>query len=142
MRYVCLCDRFLPTPKNRKRWRLNKEIRDSLKELVETNGKKCENSKNLLGIMISEKMDVESIVDECKTFYFAGKETTANLLTWAVLLLALHQDWQSKARDEVMTVCGRYGHPNSESLSDLKIVSYCQFQEEFSEQTVSETIAC
>lgn len=115
--------RFLPTPKNRKRWKLNKEIRDSLKRLVQINGKKCENSKNLLGIMISEKMEIEAIIDECKTFYFAGKETTANLLTWAILLLALHQDWQNKARDEVTTVCGRHRPPNSEDLNELKIVT-------------------
>ena len=102
---------------------MNKEIRDSLRKLIHMNGKKCENSKNLLGIMISEKMEIEAIIDECKTFYFAGKETTANLLTWAILLLALNQEWQSKARDEVTTICGRHRLPNSENLNDLKLVS-------------------
>lgn len=100
------------------------EISDSLRKLIQANGKKCENSKNLLGIVISDKMEIETIIDECKTFYFAGKETTANLLTWAILLLALHQEWQSKARDEVITICGKHGIPNSEDLNDLKIVSY------------------
>jgi hypothetical protein len=71
-----------------------------LRKLIEINGTKCEDSKNLLGLMLS-----------------------ANLLTWATLLLALHQEWQVKARDEVLKVCGKHEHPNAENLSDLKIVS-------------------
>jgi cytochrome P450 len=123
--------RFIPTKKNRRRHYLNQEIRNSLRKLIEINGAKCEDSKNLLGLMLSAsktdsngfKMGVEEIIDECKTFYFAGKETTANLLTWATLLLALHKEWQDKARDEVHQVCGKYEHPTAENLSGLKIVS-------------------
>lgn len=122
--------RFVPTKKNRRRQSLNQEIRNSLRKLIEINGRKCEDSKNLLGLMLSAgkadsefKMGIEEIIDECKTFYFAGKETTANLLTWATLLLALHQEWQDKARNEVLQVCGKYEHPNAENLSSLKIVN-------------------
>ncbi|XP_020188361.1 cytochrome P450 734A1 [Aegilops tauschii subsp. strangulata] len=122
--------RYVPTKKNRRRHSLNKEIRNSLRRLIEINRNKCEDSKNLLGLMLSAskadnefKMGIEEIIDECKTFYFAGKETTANLLTWATLLLALHQEWQHKARDEVLQVCGKNEHPNAETLSSLKIVN-------------------
>uniref|UniRef100_A0ACD5U444 Uncharacterized protein n=1 Tax=Avena sativa TaxID=4498 RepID=A0ACD5U444_AVESA len=122
--------RFVPTKKNRRRHSLNQEIRSSLRKLIEINGRKCEDSKNLLGLMLSSsktdnefKMGIEEIIDECKTFYFAGKETTANLLTWATLLLSLHKEWQDKARDEVYQVCGKYEHPNADTLSGLKIVN-------------------
>ncbi|KAF8719800.1 hypothetical protein HU200_024557 [Digitaria exilis] len=122
--------RFVPTKKNRRRQMLNTEIQCSLRKLIEINGRKCEDSKNLLGLMLTAskagsefKMGIDEIIHECKTFYFAGKETTANLLTWATLLLALHQEWQDKARDEVLKACGKYEHPNVENLSNLKIVT-------------------
>lgn len=128
--FLIFYHRFIPTKNNQKRWRLNREIRGSLRKLIEINREECENSKNLLGLMISankaegeEKMGIEEIIDECKTFYFAGKETTADLLTWSVLLLAFHQDWQNKAREEVNQVCSDREFPSADELGNLKIVS-------------------
>ncbi|KAL3830597.1 hypothetical protein ACJIZ3_019399 [Penstemon smallii] len=47
---------------------------------------------------------IEDIVDECKTFYFAGHETTTSVLGWTILLIAVHQEWQEKARKEVIEI--------------------------------------
>ncbi|WCJ35275.1 cytochrome P450 family 721 subfamily A polypeptide 1 [Euphorbia peplus] len=124
--------RFLPTKKNRERSRLDKETRDSIRKLIKNNNGGSNNSRNLLTLLMSsyknqdgkeETLSEEEIIDECKTFYFAGKETTANLLTWVLILLAVHQEWQDKAREEVFRVCGRNETPVAANLKDLKIVS-------------------
>ncbi|KAF8022840.1 hypothetical protein BT93_F0377 [Corymbia citriodora subsp. variegata] len=119
--------RFLPTRKNRQRWRLEKEIRHAVRKLIENNLKSRQNLSNFLALLTSsheeERLGVEEVIDECKTFYFAGKETTAMLLTWALLLLAKHQEWQDKAREEVIRFCGNTGLPAAENLNELKIVT-------------------
>ncbi|KAG6626769.1 hypothetical protein CIPAW_15G074700 [Carya illinoinensis] len=110
--------RFLPTKNHREMWRLEKESRESIQKLIESNKKNGrESSGNLLSLLLSshknihdgkeEKLEEMEIIDDCKNFYLAGKETSANLLTWALLL----------------AVFGDNQHPTAENLTDLKIVS-------------------
>lgn len=129
--------RFLPTKKNRLSWGLDREIRRGLIRLIvrrsdadaedETEfNDKGNGFRDLLGLMINAggkkapAMPVEDMVEECKTFFFAGKQTTTNLLTWATVLLAMHPDWQDRARREVLAVCGAGGLPSKEHLPKLK----------------------
>ncbi|KGN57414.2 hypothetical protein Csa_010508 [Cucumis sativus] len=46
------------------------------------------------------------VVDECKTFFFGGHETTALAISWTLLLLATSPDWQTILRDEIKEVIG------------------------------------
>ncbi|XP_055834612.1 cytochrome P450 734A1 [Solanum dulcamara] len=120
--------RYLPTKNNMMRRRLEKETRESVRALIERSSKGRENSKSLLSLLISASEEesgfgMEEVINECKTFYFAGKETTSVLLTWALLLLALHQEWQDKAREEVFRVCKGNNLPSAENLNDFKLVT-------------------
>ncbi|XP_059068906.1 cytochrome P450 734A1-like [Cryptomeria japonica] len=133
--------RFLPTTKNRQSWHLEKEIRRSLRQVIDAREKTAEMERtgsygaDLLGLMMSESkeqgrinaksnasLSTEEIIDECKTFYFAGHETTSVLLTWAIILLGIHQEWQERGRREVLEICGKNNYPDADSLSRLKIV--------------------
>ncbi|MCO5571085.1 hypothetical protein L7F22_024817 [Adiantum nelumboides] len=66
-------------------------------------------------------MSSQEIIDECKTFHFAGHETTSSLLSWTVMLLAHHSEWQEYAREEVHSVLGN-SSPDADSLNHLKMI--------------------
>lgn len=94
---------------------------------------------DLLGILLKayktegneRKMSIEEIIHECRTFFFGGHETTANLLTWTTMLLSLHQDWQEKLREEIFKECGKQKTLDSETFSKLKLVMFFIFSKGF-----------
>lgn len=71
---------------------------------------------------IKNRITLDNIVDECKTFYLAGHETISSALTWTVLLLAIHTDWQEKARKEVLELFGQE-KPKADCIPKLRNVS-------------------
>lgn len=125
--------RFLPTRTNVNSWRLDKEIRKSLMKLIDRRRENSieTSSKDLLGLMIrasksspSSTITVNDIVEECKGFFFAGKQTTSNLLTWTMILMAMHPQWQVQARDEVLRECGARDIPSKDDVTKLKMVCF------------------
>ncbi|CAL1390566.1 unnamed protein product [Linum trigynum] len=70
----------------------------------------------------SKRISEDDLIDECKTVYLAGQETTNTLLSWIMLLLSIHTDWQEKARKEVQTHFGDRA-PDADGISKLKTLS-------------------
>nr|AIC74459.1 Cytochrome P450 CYPIV [Withania somnifera] len=71
----------------------------------------------------SSMVTANDIAEECKTFFFAGEQTTSNLLTWTTIFLAMHPQWQVQARDEVIKVCGSRHIPTKDHVAKLKMLS-------------------
>lgn len=74
----------------------------------------------------TKKISIDDLIDECKTFYVAGHETTTSSLTWTLLFLAIHTDWQNRAREEVLQIFGQQ-NPCPDSIGRLKTVSIPYF---------------
>ncbi|CAI8582913.1 unnamed protein product [Vicia faba] len=75
---------------------------------------------NLKKTLEAKKIGEEELLDECKTFFFGGYETTSLSITWTLLLLALHQDWKNQLRDEIKQVIGNVEELDINLLANLK----------------------
>src|ERR687883_179690 len=67
-----------------------------------------------------ERMADQEVLDEVKTVFAAGHETTANALTWTWLLLSEHPEASEKLKAEIDAVLG--GRPPT--LADLPNLRY------------------
>ncbi|RZC02538.1 Cytochrome P450 714C2 isoform H, partial [Glycine soja] len=110
---------YLPNKSNRQMWRLERKINSNISKLIkqrqeETHeqdllqmilegAKYCKGSDGLLSNSISHD---RFVIDNYKIIFFAGHEIIAITESWCLMLLALHQDWQDRARAEVLEVCG------------------------------------
>jgi cytochrome P450 len=120
---------------------INKEVNSILRGLIAKRMQAMEEgesstSDDLLGLLLESNarhtdenggqstlgMTIEDVIEECKLFYFAGMETTSVLLTWTMVLLSMHREWQDRAREEVIGLFGR-NKPEYEGLSRLKTVT-------------------
>ncbi|CAN0902774.1 Cytochrome P450 734A1 [Linum grandiflorum] len=86
-------------------------------------------NKDLLGLLLQENhadgrlgktLTTRELVDECKTFFFGGHETTALAISWTLMLLAKHPEWQEELRNEIKEVSGDEKTIDFSMLSSLK----------------------
>ncbi|KAK0578937.1 hypothetical protein LWI29_018659 [Acer saccharum] len=122
--------RYLPTKSNRSAWKLQKEIRNLILEVVKERKQKAAHEKDLLQMIIEgaesstfnqEETD-QFIVDNCKNIYVAAFEALAISATWCLMLLASNQEWQDRVRAEVVEICGDRT-PDYEMLKKMKLLT-------------------
>ncbi|KAL6192908.1 hypothetical protein ACLB2K_033994 [Fragaria x ananassa] len=128
--------KFYKTSDEKESEKLEKGIRDTIVEIVKkrereaVTGEEGSFGTDFLGLLLKahhgandkQRISVNELVEECKTFYFAGQDTTNSLLVWTVFLLALHPDWQEEARKEVLQIFGKQP-PSPDGLAKLKTMS-------------------
>ncbi|KAK1266672.1 Cytokinin hydroxylase [Acorus gramineus] len=118
--------KYLHAKETLKTRRLGEEIDGLLFSIIESrNNERPSNAPqhDLLGLLIagnqnSSRLTSRELVDECKTFFFGGHETTALALTWTLFLLALNPRWQTILREEITEAMGG-GDINSNTLTKL-----------------------
>ncbi|KAI3502071.1 hypothetical protein L1887_30102 [Cichorium endivia] len=131
--------RFLPTKSNRRMKEIDREVKATINKIINKRVKTMKDEEStghdLLGILLDSNykeikqqgntkfgLSTEEVIEECKLFYFAGQETTANLLVWTMILLGQHITWQDRAREEVLKVFGER-KPDIDGLSHLKVIN-------------------
>ncbi|XBI87397.1 hypothetical protein VPH35_025496 [Triticum aestivum] len=125
--------RYLPTRRNRRTWQLDKLVRSKITEIIKARLASSVYGDDLLGQMLwlqrsgaganAETLSTEEMVGECRTFFMAGYETSANLITWAMFLLASHPRWQEMVRDEVVQEFPAHKPPLGDGLGKLKLLN-------------------
>jgi cytochrome P450 len=89
-----------------------REVDQDIKRLTE--------SRYVFSYELSKQtLDKTNITDQILSIMFAGRDTTANLLTIVFFTLARHPDVWNKLRKEVLTLDGR-----KPSFDDLKSMTY------------------
>ncbi|XP_074567801.1 cytochrome P450 CYP72A616-like [Curcuma longa] len=134
--------KYLPTRTNTRVETIDKEVRDILLSIIRKREEsmKSGNAKNddILGLLLESNLQhrrehgnagltTDEMVEECKLFYFAGQETTSLLLTWTMVVLSMHQEWQERARQEVLQTFGKE-KPTFDGLSHLKTLTMILYE--------------
>ncbi|KAK3419821.1 hypothetical protein EUGRSUZ_G00587 [Eucalyptus grandis] len=129
---------LLPTKLQKRMKEIDHKVRGLLEDVVTKREKAMKeggvDEDDLLGLLLKSNMkeiqesghqkgmSIEDVIQECKAFNLAGQESASVLLTWTLILLSKYQDWQDRAREEVLRVFGN-NKPDFDGLSRLKIVS-------------------
>jgi len=135
---------YFPTQNNRRMREINNEVESILRDLIANRMQAIEEGESkkhdLLGLLLESNMtdkdangqsvrgmSTEEVIEECKLFYFAGMETTSVLLTWTMVVLGMHPEWQDRAREEVLRLFGKH-KIDYEGVSRLKTVTMILYE--------------
>jgi len=96
-----------PTKKNRDFHKAVKSLNEVIYKIIEDKKKNNSNPDDLLSRFMNPEeknlvgLNEKELRDEVMTIFIAGHETSANVLSWALYLLAQNQDIQEKVLAEV-----------------------------------------
>ncbi|KAE8387432.1 cytochrome P450 [Aspergillus alliaceus] len=86
-----------------------------------------------LDALTSTTKDPIELRDESLNVLLAGRDTSASLLSWTVLLLARHPGMFNKLREDIIEQFGTYSNPYEITFASLKS---CQYLQHFINETL------
>jgi cytochrome P450 len=92
---------WLPLPRHRREQQAIATLDAAIARVVQAQSGGTGNALITMLMTASAPMDFAQIRDHLATFYFAGHETTAKLLTWTLHLLSQHPDVAAKLNAEL-----------------------------------------
>jgi cytochrome P450 len=93
-----------PTPEHLRIRLARRRLRRLLSELVDArrrSPRRDDDTHDAVDLLLAADIPEESILDELVTLLIAGHESTANALTWAIVLLARHPEVLRWVREEL-----------------------------------------
>ncbi|KAM3308617.1 hypothetical protein P3S67_010361 [Capsicum chacoense] len=114
--------RFFPTASNRKARYIHRKVISLIRGIIEKREEAMQRGELdndvILGLLLKARnegnkskggkgISTDDVIEECKEFYLAGQDTTTALLSWTVVVLCMHPEWQDRARNEVFQVIGK-----------------------------------
>ena len=88
-------------------------------------------NKDLLGLMLKSRdpdtgaaLTTQEILAQCTTFYFAGHDTTAHTIAWALYEIARHPEIEGKVYEELCEVIGDKDAPSYEEGNKLTYLQW------------------
>lgn len=115
---------YLPTPENQKFKRAIATLDEVIYAIIEKRRQQSKPTNDLLTMLLNardaesgDKMTDQQVRDEVITIFSAGHETTANLLTWTLYLLARQPDVLAKLHTELDDLQGKT--PDETDLQQL-----------------------
>ncbi|KAK3405046.1 LOW QUALITY PROTEIN: hypothetical protein EUGRSUZ_K01305 [Eucalyptus grandis] len=122
---------------NRDLWQIREEVDSLILKVVrarqEENRSSLKPEKDQLQTILesadvddamNEKACFSFVVDPCKNITF--QEMTATTISWSVMQLALHPEWQDRVRAEIAEFCGdRLCHRGSLDFETLRKLKVC-----------------
>lgn len=100
---------IIPTPGNRRMKAAKSNLQNAIRQLIADRRSSGTDTDDVMGRLLRSQTGPDApsdadIVDECVGFMFAGHETTASTLTWALYELATHPEVQHEVALEGDTI--------------------------------------
>lgn len=116
---------WVPTPKHLRFKRAVTFLHENIQRVIDERRREETPTSDLLTLLVQARdpetgdaMSDQQLRDEVMNIFFAGHETTANLMTWAVFLLSQHPAVLEKVEAEVQSVLGQRA-PEPEDIPKL-----------------------